>query len=194
MHKSFVMTVITRILPVLAFFLILLPPAHGSETRWIDSVSATVGKDDNSNNTDIYRLGLQNRWNRTWFNGGAWFVGGYRDVSLACWNSDNDTNRSLYDLSLTPVMRLQRHAELSRAVNPLSKVGAGGHLLSGREIGERDLTTSLQLGPHLGVGVGFGDKGRYELMYRYQHLSNGNTKSPNQAINFHLVSFGYALE
>jgi hypothetical protein len=49
MHKSFVMTVIARILPVLAFFLILLPPAYGSETRWFDSVSATVGKDDNSN-------------------------------------------------------------------------------------------------------------------------------------------------
>jgi hypothetical protein len=31
-------------------------------------------------------------------------------------------------------------------------------------------------------------------MYRYQHLSNANLKSPNQAINFHLVSFGYAFE
>jgi hypothetical protein len=188
------MTVITRILPVLVYFLVLLPPAYGSETRWIDSVSATVGKDNNSNNTDIYRLGLQNKWNRTWFNGGAWFVGGYWDVSLAYWDSDNDNNGSLYDLSLTPILRLQRDAELSHSVSPFSEVGVGGHLLSEREIGERDLSTNFQFGSHLGVGLGFGDKGRYELMYRYQHVSNGNIKSPNQAINLHLVSFGYAFE
>jgi hypothetical protein len=44
------------------------------------------------------------------------------------------------------------------------------------------------------VGLGFGDKGRYELMYRYQHLSNADIEDPNQGINLHLVSFGYVFE
>jgi lipid A 3-O-deacylase len=188
------MTAFTRVLPVIIAIIFNLPSAHGAETNWIDSVSVTVGKDDNSNATDIYRLGLQNKWDHTWFNDGAWFVGGYWDVSLAYWDSDNDTSRSLYDLGLTPILRLQRDTELSNNVSPFSEVGVGGHLLTDQEIGERDLSSRFQFGTHLGLGLGFGDKGRYELMYRYQHLSNANTKSPNQAINLHLVSFGYAFE
>ena len=147
-----------------------LAPAHGAEDRWVDSVSMTVGKDDNSNNTDIYRFGVQNRWNRTWLDGGAWFVSGYWDAALAYWDSDIETNSSLNDLSLTPILRLQRDAELSRSITPFSEIGVGGHLLSEKEIGDRDLSTNFQFGSHLGVGLGFGDKGRYELMYRYQHI------------------------
>jgi hypothetical protein len=188
------MRIFARILPAIIAFFCMLPPVHSSEARWIDSISATVGKDDNSNNTDIYRLGLQNKWNRTWFNDGAWFVGGYWEASLAYWDADDNTNGSLYDLGITPILRLQRDAGLSRTMSPFSEIGVGGHLLSERRIGDRDLSSKLQFAPHLGLGLGFGDKGRYELMYRYQHLSNANTKSPNQAINFHLVSFGYNFE
>jgi hypothetical protein len=62
-----------RLLKILLPALSLLAlPATAAENRWIDSVSASVGKDGNSNQTDVYRLGIQNRWNRTWFNDGAW--------------------------------------------------------------------------------------------------------------------------
>lgn len=188
------MTVFTRILPVIFAGLCILAPAQATGSRWIDSVSATVGKDDNSNNTDLYRLGLQNKWNRTWFNDGAWYLGGYWDLEAAYWDSDHDTDNSLYEVSLTPVLRLQRDAGLSQTVSPFTEIGVGGHLLSDREIGNRDLSSKFQFGLHMGLGLGFGDKGRYNLMYRYQHLSNANTRSPNQGINFHLVSFGYAFE
>lgn len=188
------MRVLCRVLPVMFAVLGLLAPAQARENRWIDSVSATVGKDDNSNNTDIYRLGVQNRWNRTWFNDGAWYLGGYWDLEAAYWDSDHDTNGSLYDVSLTPVLRLERDAGLSQTASPFTELGVGGHLLTESKIGNRDLSSTFQFGLHAGLGLGIGDKGRYQLMYRYQHLSNANTKSPNQAINFHLVSFGYAFE
>jgi lipid A 3-O-deacylase len=189
-----VMTVFTRILPVIFAGFCILAPARATEARWIDSVSATVGKDDNSSNTDLYRLGLQNRWNHTWFNDGAWYLGGYWDLEAAYWDSDHDTNGSLYEVSLTPVLRLQRDTGLSQTVRPFAELGVGGHLLTKQWIADRDLSSNFQFGLHMGAGLGFGDKGRYELMYRYQHLSNANTRTPNQAINFHLVSFRYAFK
>ncbi len=188
------MSTANRLLPVLLALFTWPLPAPASESGWIDSMAVTLGKDDNGNATDIYQIGVQNRWNRTWFNNGAWYVGGYWDISLAYWDSDNDINRSLYDLSLTPILRLQRDAELSRTVSPFSEVGVGGHMLSDQEIGRRDLSSNFQFGSHFGVGFDFGDRGHYELMYRYQHLSNGGAQSPDQGINLHLVSFGYAFD
>jgi lipid A 3-O-deacylase len=188
------MKALLGILPILVCLGGLPGMALGTEDRWIDALSLTAGKDDKSNDTDVYRFGVQNRWNRTWFNDGAWYLGGYWDAALAYWDADTQSNRSLYDLSLTPILRLQRDASLSRSITPFSEIGVGGHLLSDKEIGDRDLSTNFQFGSHLGVGLGFGDKGRYELMYRYQHLSNADIEDPNQGINLHLVSFGYVFE
>ena len=41
--------------------LLLSLPVMAAENRWIDSVTATVGDDKNSNQMDIYRIGLRNR-------------------------------------------------------------------------------------------------------------------------------------
>jgi hypothetical protein len=184
-------------LPRILLVSLLLPASlttQGAGSRWVDSVSATAGRDNNSNKTDIYRLGMQNKWNRTWFDSGAWFVGGYWDLSLAYWDSNQDSNRHLYDLSLTPVVRLQRDAEISSGVTPFSEIGVGGHLLTDQKIGNRDLATTFQFGSHIGVGLGFGDKGRYELAYRFQHLSNASIKDPNDGIELHLLSVGYNFQ
>jgi len=71
--------------------------------------------------------------------------------------------------------------------------GYGGHLLSDTELGNRDLATKLQFGPQVGVGLGFGQKGNYELTYRYQYLTNGGIKQPNDGLKMHFLSFGYAF-
>lgn len=185
------MKLITRILAAALLYLAGLALAHGAGKHWVDSVSLTLGEDKNSNKTDIYRLGVQNKWNRTWFTDGAWFVGGYWDVSLGHMKSDRDQNQRLLELGVTPVVRLQRDADLSSGVTPFSEIGVGGHLLSDTKIGERDLATNFQFGSHLGVGLGFGSKGRYELAYRFQHLSNGSIKSPNNGLDLHLLRFAY---
>jgi len=46
----------------------------------------------------------------------------------------------------------------------------------------------------LGFGLGFGEKGQYELSYRYQHISNGDIKTPNNGMNLHLLRLGYSFE
>jgi lipid A 3-O-deacylase len=168
-------------------------PTVAAGNRWIDSMSATVGDDKNSNQMDIYRIGVQNRWNRTWFNDGAWYLGGYWDVSMGYMESGYDDS-DLYEFSLTPVLRLQRDAEISSGFAPFSELGVGGHLLTDDEIGKRELGTGFQLASHIGLGLGFGDKGRYELAYRFQHLGNAGIKSPNNGLDLHLLSFGYHFD
>jgi hypothetical protein len=92
------------------------------------------------------------------------------------------------------VLRLQRDAEISSGFAPFSEVGVGGHLLSEDVIGKRELGTGFQLASHIGVGLGFGEKGRYELAYRFQHLTNAGIKSPNNGLDLHLLSFGYHFD
>jgi len=187
------MTMFARLLIVPMLLLASFTLAHGAESRWVDSMTVSLGKDNDTNKTNAIQFGLQNKWNRTWFNDGAWFVGGFWDASLAYLKSDINQDTSLFDLSLTPFLRLQRDAQLSSGVTPFSQIGLGGHLLSDTELGNRDLATRLQFGPQVGVGLGFGQKGNYELTYRYQYLTNGDIKQPNDGLKMHFLSFGYAF-
>ena len=189
-----IMTISARILFVTILLPAYLTPGQGAESRWIDSVNVTLGKDNNTNKTNAIQFGVQNKWNRTWFNEGAWFVGGFWDASIAYLKSDINEDSSLTDVSLTPFLRLQRDAQLSSGVSPFSQIGLGGHLLSDTKIGDRDLATRLQFGPQVGVGIGFGGKGSYELMYQFQYLTNGGIKEPNDGLRMHLISFGYAFQ
>jgi lipid A 3-O-deacylase len=168
-----------------------LAEANGS--NWIDGISLSYGHDSNDNETDLLRAGLQNKWQRTWFNGGAWYVGGYWDAELAYMESDVSAagNEELFDLSLTPVFRMQRDASLSSGVSPFAEAGIGAHLLTDTRLGDRAFSTALQMGSVLGLGLGFGDNGQYELSYRYQRLSNIGIKNPNDGMDLHLLRFGY---
>jgi hypothetical protein len=181
----------TLVAPVL--LLVPLALTHAAERRWIDSVTVAAGKDNDTNKTLDFQIGVQNKWNRTWFNEGAWFVSGYWDASLAYLKSDINQNSSLYDFSLTPYLRLQRDVQLSKGVTPFSEIGIGGHLLTDTKLGDRDLATNLQFGPIVGLGIGFGNKGNYELSYHYQYLTNGGIKGPNDGLKMHLISLGYAF-
>jgi lipid A 3-O-deacylase len=171
------MTKLARILLLPVLLLAPFTPGVAAENHWIDSVSVTVGKDNNTNKTKSIGFGVQNKWNRTWFNEGAWFVGGFWDASLAYLKTDINHDSSLTDLSITPV----------------SQIGIGGHLLNDTEIGNRDLATHFQFGPQIGVGLGFGKKGNYELTYQFQQLTNWGIKQPNDGLKMHLLSFGYAF-
>ena len=168
-----------------------LAEANGS--NWIDGISLSYGEDSDGNDTSLLSAGLQNKWERTWFNGGAWYVGGYWDVELAYMKSDHSDSRNdeLFDLSLTPVFRMQRDASLSSGVSPFAEAGIGAHLLTETRLGERVFSTALQLGPVLGLGLGFGDNGQYELSYRYQRITNLGIKEPNDGIDMHLLRLAY---
>ena len=170
--------------------------SHAAGNNWIDAMSLTYGEDMDDNDSKLYRLGLQNKWERTWLNDGAWYVGGYWDAELAYMESDhkNSENDNLFDLGLTPVFRMQRDATLSSGVSPYAEVGIGPHLISETRLGKQQYSTAFQFGSLIGFGLGFGDKGQYELSYRFQHISNADIKTPNNGINLHILRLGYSFQ
>lgn len=184
-----------RLIPVTLLLITLGMSTDVTAKGWVDGISLTYGRDEDSNEVTVSRLGLQNRWAHTWFKGGAWYLGGYWDAELAYMDSDikNSDNDDLIDISLTPVFRFQRDANLSSGVTPYAEAGVGPHLFSETRLGFQKYSTAFQLGTLLGFGLGFGNNGQYEITYRFQHISNVSIKDPNDGINLHLIRLGYSF-
>ena len=182
-------------LPAALFLITVAFTVNAGATGWVDAVSFTYGQDEDSNEVEVFRIGLQNRWERTWFKGGAWYLGGYWDAELAYMDSDvkKGDNHELFDISLTPVFRYQRDANLSSGVTPYAEAGIGPHLISDTELGFQKYSTAFQFGSLVGFGLGFGGNGQYEIAYRFQHISNANIKKPNDGMNLHLLRLGYSF-
>lgn len=172
---------IRKITALLALTVCALP-AHA-----VDGVSLELG---GGNGADLWRAGAQWNWQRKWFTSGDWHVGGYWEVSLGAWDGGRKT---VYDLGLTPVFRLEQRAP--SGVAPYAEAAIGLHLLSRQRITEqKQFSTSWQFGDHLGAGIRFGAHRQYDLGLRLQHISNASVKRPNPGINFLLLRFAYELE
>lgn len=156
-------------------------PAHA-----VSGVSLEGGRGDG---TDMGRIGVQWDWNKRWFQGRNWHLGGYWDLALGHWrrSSPPGFNEDITEIGLTPVFRLQQNDRKG-----LYFEGAiGFHLLSKTSLGDKRFSTKFQFGDHLGAGFRFGARGEFDLGYRFQHLSNGGIKRPNNGIDFHQIRFQY---
>ena len=178
-----------KIKPAIAAALLAASPAAFA----MDGVSFEYGRSDSSNSSvNMYRAGMQWDWNRKLIEAGGWHLGGYWDLSLGYWNNNSPfkTTSNLADTGFTPTLRFQENT--ISGLSPYAELAAGFHFLSTTSVGaERRFGSSFQFGDHIGAGVRFGDKGRYDIGYRYQHLSNAGIKEPNQGINFHLLRLRY---
>ena len=159
----------------------------------VDGFSLEYGQ-SNSSNADVHmgRIGLQWDWKKRWFEGPNWHLGGYWDASLGYWDNRSNprTNSSITDIGLTPVFRLQQNSLTGTSL--YAEAAIGFHLLSKTSVSpQRAFGSAFQFGDHIGFGVRFGGKGEYDLGYRYQHLSNGGLRDPNQGINFNQLRFQY---
>jgi opacity protein-like surface antigen len=152
----------------------------------VDGVSVEGGSGDG---TDMARVGVQWNWKSRWFQGSNWHLGGYWDLALGHWHRSAPTgfNEDITEIGLTPVFRLQPN-DLK---GPYLEAGIGAHVLSRTSLADKRFSTMFQFGDHLGAGYRFGAKGAFELGYRYQHLSNGSIKRPNNGINFHQIRLQY---
>lgn len=159
--------------------------AAASVAHAISGAGVEIGH--GNDNTDIARISARWDWDKRWGLGQGWIAGGYWESGLGYMAGDGVDHRNIWEVGLTPVVRLR--SGLSRFY---LEGGVGAHLFSETRINAgRDFGTSLQIGSHVGFGWNFGDKDRYELGYRLQHLSNGSLKEPNHGINFHLIRLGY---
>lgn len=151
----------------------------------VDSVSAEAGTGEGIN---MWRLGAQWKWDKKWFQSGDRHLGGYWDAQIGQWDGGAG---NITDLGFTPVFRWQQNDGMGIYLE-----GAiGAHLISQKQIRPTTRTsTTFQFGDHIGLGVRFGDKGRYDLSIRLQHHSNGSIKKPNPGTNFQIVRFQYHFD
>jgi lipid A 3-O-deacylase len=162
--------------------LVLLCFAPAARAQDAVSFEAGHGNED----TNLARVGVQANWPRRWRTQRAWTGSAYWDLQLGRWYAplgDAQPRQEIWDISLTPVFRLER-AERTALV-PYVEAGIGFHLLSEKQVNsQRRLGTHFQYGDHVGAGVRFGPGWRYDASLRFQHLSNGGLARPNPGINF----------
>lgn len=155
----------------------------------VDGVSVEYG---NGNATDMARVGAVWNFDKQWFADGNWLVTGFWEASLGSWrgHSAKGNNQTVTDIGVTPVFRLQQKNLSGFA--PYAEAAIGFHLITPTFINaDRKFGSAFQFGDHVGAGVRFGDHQQFDLGYRFQHLSNGRIKKPNQGINFNQARFTY---
>lgn len=155
----------------------------------VDGVSIEAG---NGDHTDTYRVGALWNFDRQWFTEGDWLVAGFWEAAAGTWQGRSavGNNQHITDISVTPVFRFQQKNPGSFA--PYLEGAIGFHLITPTFIYDnRHFGSAFQFGDHLGAGVRFGEHQQYDVAYRYQHLSNGGIKKPNQGINLNQIHFVY---
>ena len=170
--------------------LLLLLMAVPSAAFAVDSISV---EDGNGNATDMVRAGVQWDWQKRWFDNGDWHLGGFWDASIGEWRGHAAIggNQKVTDFGLTPVFRYQRNSSVF-GILPYVEGAIGFHLISPTYINsDRKFGSAFEFGDHVGAGFRFGSREQYDLTYRFQHLSNGGIKKPNQGINFNQIRFAY---
>ncbi len=153
----------------------------------IDGVAVEAGS---GNGADMWRVGVQWDWDKRWLETGNWHLGAYWDLQAGQWKGKE---RRITDIGFTPVFRFQQTRRDS--FSPYIEGAIGFHLISKTRLDdERAFGSAFQFGDHVGIGARFGERGRYDLSLRLQHLSNGSIKEPNDGINFAQVRFQLHLK
>lgn len=169
--------------------LLILAAAAPAATA-VDSFVVELGDGDDA----AQRVGFAVTWtwSRKWFADGDWFLGGYWEVGGSYWDADEGRTGtdSLGELGITPVLRLEPHRDMGGLL-PYVELGVGAHVFTDTELEDKDFDIPFAFGSHLGAGMRFGDGARWELGYRYQHLSNASLGDSNPGINFHLLHLAY---
>ena len=148
----------------------------------VDGVSVQVGRGDDR--TYLLRVSVTDQWRERGPAPSGWTLAGYWEYAAGLWDN---TDESTAELAATPVFRFERGA--------IYVEGAiGFHLVQARISARRAFSTAFQFGDHLGAGVRFGPRRRYDLGVRVQHISNGSLGNPNPGINFVLMRLHYALQ
>ncbi len=140
-----------------------------------------------ADNTQAVRFSGRREWDSRWSIGQGWIASGFWEGGVGYLRGDGAGKQNLWDIAVTPVFRLRS------GISRFYLEGAiGAHYLSKTRINnQRAFGDHLQFGEHIGFGWEFGEKDRYQLGYRFQHISNADLADPNDGINLHLIRLGY---
>ena len=147
------------------------------------------GTTDGDAEAERFGGSIRVNFDRALLEGRNWLGKAYLEASISYWDGEagRTNNDSLVDFGLTPVLRMQKKGE---GVQPFAEFGIGAHLHTEDSIGNENFDIPFAFGSHIGLGFKFGPRSKYELLYRFQHLSNASLGDDNPGINFHVVSIG----
>jgi lipid A 3-O-deacylase len=183
-------SMISKLAP-LAMCAVLSVGATSVHAFALNRIAFEFGTEEDDSTIDRYGGLLSVDWGVNWFAVGDWYLGGYFEAGVSYWDSEPGStgNDSLVDFHVTPVFRWQRSVDTGFA--PFIEAGVGPHGYTESAIEDKDFTLEFAFGSHVGAGLRFGDQGRFEVMYRFQHQSNADLGDDNPGIDFHLVQIGY---
>jgi lipid A 3-O-deacylase len=166
----------------LALLLSIVPAASAASPLAPDGIDLTGGYGDN---IAIYGVGVH--WSSL-CTCAALKSAGF-DVrllaQLAYWHGREHpaTNSTIWDVSMTPILRWS--GPDTGPARLFAEAGIGAHLISETRINtERVFSTAFQFGEIGVVGIGFGERHRYEIGALVQHVSNGAIKEPNNGLTY----------
>jgi hypothetical protein len=171
---------------VLVFFLVMANSVYA-----VDGVFIEYGE---ANNVEMSRVGALWDWDGSWLDDGDWQVTGFWEASLGRWRGHrpDDNNQTITEVGITPVFRFAPKSAVAGMTPYLEGGFIGLHLISPTFIyNDRKFGSAFQFGNHIGFGARFGGQRQFDLGYRFQHLSNGDIKQPNQGVNFSQLHFIY---
>jgi len=169
----------------------LLLSVMASRSIAVDRISVDAGTGDG---VDIVGIGIGSADWKRWSLDNDWSMSLYGKGAVALWQGrDRDAeDKRVVDLGAYPVLHLERNT--TEPFSPYFEASVGVNLLSKTQINDnRQFSTAFQFGEFLGAGVAFGEKRRYELGLRVQHVSNGNIKFPNDGLTYGSLVFQYRL-
>ena len=177
-----------RSLPLAALFAMAMTfaPAAGAQTAQSWAPSGALATWGYGHNVAVYGAGLN--WDSLLRS--AWLKAHGLDTRLvaqiAYWQGRDheSSHRSLWDLSLTPMLRFMPWPE--QPLRFFAEAGIGIRFLSATRINDdRLFGSSFQFGEQAGAGIAFGARGQYEFGVYVQHVSNARIKEPNDGLTYY---------
>lgn len=136
------------------------------------------------------RAGATWQWKDRLFSFGHWHLTGYWEASAGAWSVEGQGGRRVLEAGFAPVFRLRPN--VIGGTQPYWEAAIGLRLVSRSRLNDaRNLGDALLLAEHLGFGVTFGDKTRYDLGYRLQHISNAGLREGVDSLTLHQIRLSY---
>ncbi|AMB84319.1 lipid A 3-O-deacylase [Pseudomonas agarici] len=144
----------------------------------------SVGQTGDS--TEVYRLGLQSDWDKSWLQSNVGRLTGYWSGAYSYW--DGDTKSSNHSLSFSPVFVYEFSGT---SIKPYLEAGIGVALFAHTELEDNQLGSSFQFEDRLGFGLRFA--GGHELGVRATHYSNAGIRMPNDGVESYALHYTMPL-
>ncbi|MGB7061423.1 MAG: acyloxyacyl hydrolase [Candidatus Zixiibacteriota bacterium] len=164
-------------------FLFLFLLFISTQSQAFDGISLGMGTARGS--IDIFHVGFQKQFGKSWFESRVGCLSGYHEMSL---NSLEHREESIRQIAYSPVFTYS-FAGPTEIVSPYIEGGIGISLLSDKMISGRDLSTYFQFEDRIGVGLRIGRTHIHDLNVRYMHYSNASIKQPNDGIDMLMISY-----